>query len=900
MSLIKDKINSQDSYISAPVKISGMSIKYKLISIILIVSSIAVLLSGMTITAYQLISFRKQMVDDLNTQAKMIGTNCRAALAFNDPKDAQYVLESLEAKPAIAYASLITVNNEVFAFYRRPEFNQKPLINPTLTNYHFTKNWLVVSKEVKLDNKKVIGTVIIQSDLREMYAFIKQGAIAIGIIVFIVLIISFILSSRMQKVISQPILHLKNTAASVSENRDYSIRARKQSEDELGMLTDSFNAMLSQIENRDILLRESEERLQSILDNTTSVIYLKDTQNRYMTVNHQYEKLFHIKRESVAGKTDHDLFPADTAENLQANDRMALEQNGPVEFEEQVPQDDGIHVYISIKFPIHDAKGVPCAVCGISTDITERIENEAELKQYRDHLEELVAERTQRLEKQTKELTRAKKAAEMASRSKSKFLANMSHELRTPLNAILGFSQLMTRDTSISDKKRQNLDIINQSGEHLLGLINDILNMSKIESGQISIEPRSFDLYAMVLNIEAMIRSQAEAKRLQLTVERPPNIPQYVKTDESKLSQVLINILGNAVKYTTQGRITLRVSCQPSASSRKEPPAFTTEEESTEKQQQTDNGQWTLSFEIEDTGHGINSEHLKKIFEPFSQVGCSVDATDGTGLGLAISHKYIHLMGGDITVKSQVGKGSVFKFTIRVKPVDMADVKIAAPSQRVIGLAEDQPVYRILVVEDNKENRKLISMLLTSVGFKVQEAVDGEEAIQLFESWHPHLIWMDMRMPVMDGYTATREIRKSKSENRNLPIIALTAHAFEEESEKIMAAGCDDFVRKPFKETKIFEVMTHYLGVKFIYEKNQIEKEQPSKPLDEVITRELLTQLPEQLLKDLKSAAQSLNLKQTNEFIEQIRSYNNAVADALAKLAGEFRFEEIVSRINNK
>ena len=396
------------------------------------------------------------------------------------------------------------------------------------------------------------------------------------------------------------------------------------------------------------------------------------------------------------------------------------------------------------------------------------------------------------------QLKKAKETADAANRAKSDFLAHMSHELRTPLNAILGFTQLMSRDNSLNFEQQENLSIINRSGEHLLTLINDVLEMSKIEAGQTTLNENSFDLYRLLNSIQEMLEIKAAEKSLQLIFERPQDLPQYICTDESKLRQVLINLLGNAIKFTQQGIVILRVSVVSS----------TFPVNSTEK--------LTLQFEIEDTGPGIYAEEIEKLFEPFAQTETGLKSQEGSGLGLPISRKFVKLMGGDISVTSTVGLGTSFNFHIQVKPAESSEIQQAKIEHRIIGLAPGQRNYRILVVEDKWANRQLLVQLLLPLGFEVKEATNGEEAIALVEKWLPHLIWMDMRMPVMDGYAATQAIR-AKNWNNPPIIIALTANAFEEERSIAISIGCDDFVRKPFQENTILEKIAEYLGVEYTY-----------------------------------------------------------------------------------
>ncbi|CAN1208719.1 hypothetical protein TUMEXPCC7403_00760 [Tumidithrix helvetica PCC 7403] len=423
----------------------------------------------------------------------------------------------------------------------------------------------------------------------------------------------------------------------------------------------------------------------------------------------------------------------------------------------------------------------------------------ATLQQAKDELEHRVVERT-------KDLKQAKEAADNANRAKSEFLANMSHELRTPLNAILGFTQIMYGDDSLTSEQLENLSIISRSGDHLLELINDILDMSKIEAGYMSFNQNNFDLYKLLNSLEEMFALRASSKNLQLLFEYPPNLPRFIQTDEGKLRQILINLLGNAVKFTNQGSVVLRVAV-------------------VNQFHRGDRDFITINFEVEDTGGGISPDEIGFLFQPFVQTASGKKSQQGTGLGLPISQKFIQLLGGELRVQSAIAHGTLFQFEIQASLGTTIEQKIQQPAHRAIGLAPDLPIYRILVVDDVWENRQLLTKMLSPIGFDIKEAENGAEAIALWESWQPHLIWMDMRMPVMDGYEATRRIReRERQENVELShpfsktiIIALTASAFEEKRSLVLAAGCDDYVRKPVQQDTLFAKMAEYLGVRYLY-----------------------------------------------------------------------------------
>jgi two-component system sensor histidine kinase/response regulator len=459
----------------------------------------------------------------------------------------------------------------------------------------------------------------------------------------------------------------------------------------------------------------------------------------------------------------------------------------------------------------------------------------------------------------------------------------------------------MSRDSTLSIEHQQNLRIINRAGEHLLNLINDILEMSKIEAGRTTLNLSSFDLIHLLDNLQEMLNIRAVAKGLELMFEYAPDLPRYVKTDASKLRQILLNLLGNAIKFTETGSVTLRVSSVISHLS------FVNDQ----KLRTNNQGQMTINFEVTDTGSGISPEEFTQLFQAFGQTETGRKSQQGTGLGLAISRKYVRLMGGEISVSSTIGVGSTFTFYIPISLASPSEIQTTTtPHRQVIGLAPDEGEYRILVVDDANDSRWPLVKLLTSIGFSVREAANGAEAISVWESWQPHLIFMDMRMPLMDGYEATREIKaramgngKETIPNSQTIIIALTANAFEEQRQAMMAAGCDDFINKPFREELLLEIVSQYLGVRYLYkeENNQMLKEKQTNTtqiLNSTDLLALLSEMPSEWLTQVYHAAAQCSDDMILELLEQIPPKQSLLVEFLADLATNFQFEKIMELTN--
>ncbi|MDP8219758.1 MAG: ATP-binding protein, partial [Candidatus Stygibacter frigidus] len=463
----------------------------------------------------------------------------------------------------------------------------------------------------------------------------------------------------------------------------------------------------------------------------------------------------------------------------------------------------------------------------------------------------------------------AKEKAEIANKAKSVFLANMSHELRTPLNAILGFTNLLRKEPEISFLQRKKLDIIASSSENLLNLINNVLDISKIEAGHIIKENTNVNLEQMLLEIESLMSVGIREKGLEFQMILASDLPEYILVDAAKLRQVITNLIVNAGKFTRVGRVTLRAT----------------------RLQKAQPQQVWLRFEVEDTGIGIAEKYHEVIFTSFEQLGDPSGDDSGTGLGLTICKQFVELMEGTIGLKSKYGSGSTFYFEIPVEIIDnMENISIHQVFGNVKKLAEGQKQYRLLIAEDKQENRLLLKYQLEPLGFKIREAVNGQEAVDQFLAWHPHLIWMDIRMPVMNGLEATRLIKEHPA-GAETKIVALTAHALEDERYEILEAGCDDFIRKPYRESEIIGALTRQLGIKFEYDEPTDVK---STGGFRKIRKDLLSNIPGDLLESLQNAVLLLDEELCYKFISEIGIIDNEISNLLRGLVEDLKYKELL------
>lgn len=469
----------------------------------------------------------------------------------------------------------------------------------------------------------------------------------------------------------------------------------------------------------------------------------------------------------------------------------------------------------------------------------------------------------------------AKKQADSANRAKSAFLANMSHEIRTPMNAILGYSQLLNRDPDLTHEQKESLGTINSSGEHLLSLINDILEISKIEAGKFELVPKVFDFYEFLNTLYLMFKGKTSEKGLAFDLVKSDNLVQYIKTDEGKLKQILINLLGNAVKFTDKGSVTLRVGI--------------------EKLKPDDSESFYIVIDVEDTGRGIAKENIKKIFQSFEKLG-EESAIEGTGLGLAISKKYAKLMKGDIRVRSIVGKGSLFQVKCSVEQGSREDMDTKVPHRDVFRLKDGQKKIKTLIADDKETNRLLLKKMLSRVGFETREVVNGAEAVKAWKTWRPEIILMDLVMPVLNGMDAIKSIRSQPGGDEPV-IIAVTASVMKEEREQVMAGGANEFLGKPFIEAELFHLIAKNSTIKFIYDK---EKKKEVVKLPEVDQYRNIELLPQELRDRLVEALNIGYTREINKCIEQVSQYDPALFPELKRMAEGYDYQAILGLFQSK
>ena len=659
------------------------TIRKKLILVIMSICLAVLLVSGITFSLWSHFSFRGNMIRNLRVQAEMTANNCSATLLFDDPKSAEETLNSYVAEPSVLNCSIYNAEKQLFSSYIREGFTEHLDIQLQDSGYMLEDGRLVVFEPIMLDGEQV-GTVALVSNLEPLNANFRTNSLIVLAITVMASLGGYLLATRLQRIISKPILSLADLSTHVYQKRDYSQRAEKISNDEIGTLIDAFNLMLDEIQQ----------------------------------------------------------------------------------------------------------------------EMEERVKAQMELMKHRDHLEETVNERTSELKSTNRQLEltveRANlmaKQANEANKAKSEFLANMSHEIRTPMNAIIGFSELLAEE-DLTEQQRTFLSTVLVSGKSLLQLINDILDFSKIEAGRLQTEIIECNTQQFLGDVNSFLRPLALEKNLKFDILQCGDLPSIFYTDPVRVRQCLVNLVGNAIKFTDKGHVFINVS--------------------TEQHHDKD----YVRFDVEDTGIGIPEEKQRTIFEAFTQAdGSTTRKFGGTGLGLTITKQLTELLGGTISVKSDPGKGSVFTTLLPagVKLDEIDSINAYNIMNDLLTEPEDanEPIEgrtgKILVAEDAQANQALIRVLLGRLGHEVVIVENGKEAVEAIENDESYdLVFMDMMMPVMSGYDATKKLR---ARGCDLPIIALTANAMKGDDQKCYEAGCIEYITKPIDRDRLQELLVKYLKV---------------------------------------------------------------------------------------
>jgi PAS domain S-box-containing protein len=616
------------------------------------------------------------------------------------------------------------------------------------------------------------------------------------------------------------------------------------------LLIGTDNTVRKQVEEErmklDQRLRDQQFYTRSLIESNTDAIITTDPRGIITDVNKQMEALTGCTRDELIGAPFKGYFT--DPERAEASIRQVLSEGKVNDCELTARTRDGVETVVSYNAAtFYDRNRVLQGVFAAARDVTER-------------------------KRLGRELRQAKEAAEAANRAKSIFLANMSHEIRTPLNAILGFAQLMLRGSHITSDQKEHLDIIGRSGVHLLALINDILEMSKIEAGRVAFSPSTFDVHALVKDIGAMLRVRAQSKGLTLSVAVTEEVPRHIITDEDKLRRVLINLMGNAIKFTESGGVFMRVNVM----------------------EEVDGG-IRLNFEIEDTGIGILPHELARVFEAFEQVGAGRTTEGGTGLGLAISKEFVVMMGGILVASSEFGAGSVFQFDFVVQEGAAIPAASEKPLQHVARLKPEQIIPRIAIVDDLEVNRHLLREYLQGVGFDVCEATNGVEAIALAREQSPDLILMDMKMPIMDGYEATRQIKSSEG-GKSIYIIGITASALGDNRREVLETGADGFLSKPFEEEDLFYEIQRLLKIEYEYDPI-INAGTPAEavpyPIDAM--HKTITALPLELINGMREAVSLGYAQRLKTLLEQVAVLDSELAGQLQGMADQFQYDKLLA-----
>jgi two-component system sensor histidine kinase/response regulator len=757
--------------------IPHLSIRSKLTLMIISVSSLALLLACTAFISYDIHFFRLAKVQDVTTLAEVIGSNSTGALTFQDANSATDVLAALRSKRQISEACIYDKHDQVFATYLRDKSQgafSPPA--PEENESRFEADHLALFHDIALLGEK-IGTVYIRYDLSEMHERLTRYAVMLGFVALCCLLISFLLAARLQRSISGPIRELAATASSVTAHENYSVRATRRSQDEIGVLFDQFNSMLDRIQQRDAALQSAHDDLEkrveqrtsylnALIENSPLAIMVLDSSENVLLCNPAFERMFQYSRSDIVGKSADGLIAEGNLLTEARNISRGTLGGTPVTLVTQRKRKDGHLVDVELHGVPLVVNGQVAGSLGIYQDISVRKRAEEAMQQ-------------------------AKEAAEAASRAKSEFLANMSHEIRTPMNGIMGMTELVL-DTDLDSEQREYLNIAKLSADSLLSVINDILDFSKIEAGKLEIDAIEFNLGDTIADTMKALSFRAHQKGLELAYDVQPDVPDALLGDPGRLRQIIVNLVGNAIKFTERGEVILYIET---------------------KWRTNDDIQ--LHFRVSDTGIGIPAEKQTAIFEAFTQADGSMSRTyGGTGLGLTISTRLVVLMHGRIWVESEVGKGSRFHFT--------AHFGLQKVPRRTVVPRDPATLrdMRVLVVDDNETNRQILLRMLASWHTLPLAVESGARAITaLRESQglgrrYP-LILVDAQMPDMDGFALAESIKKNP-EWGAATIMMLSSAGQRGDAKRCRELGISAYLTKPVRQAELLDAVLTALGTRTI------------------------------------------------------------------------------------
>jgi PAS domain S-box-containing protein len=782
-----------------------LSLRRKITYVIMLNTFAALCVASIAFAEYGVYRFKKLQMQDLNALANVMGTNSTAALAFKDQKSASEVLQALSAKPHILAAAIYDPDSKPFAVFHRGAskviYTPPPVENESS---RFTADRVLIFHEITLEGERV-GSIFLEGDTVEYRQLLEGYLLFFGLIVVAVSMGAFAMAERLQRPISNPILQLAWTAKMVTGSRDYSIRAGKQSEDEVGVLIDGFNEMLAQIQIRDRelssaredlerrveertleleqevcdrqraqeALHESEGRIRLLLDSTAEAIYGIDRDGKCTFCNPATLRLLaHKKPEDLVGRQLHNIIHhthADGTPYAEQNCTISasLRKGEGIHSDEDVFwRADGTSFHVEYwAYPIRKEGEVVGAVVTF-LDITERKRAE-------------------------EALLKSKEAAEAGSRAKSEFLANMSHEIRTPMNGIIGMTDLAL-DTDLTSEQREYLGLVKLSADSLLRLINDILDFSKIEAGKLELEETEFKIRDLFSDTLKTLAVRADQKRLELSARVSAEVPKAMVGDPTRLRQLIVNLVGNAIKFTERGNIVVDAELESQSSDA-----------------------LYLHIRVSDTGIGIPPEKRQLIFESFAQAdGSTTRRFGGTGLGLTISRRIVEMMGGRMWVESEVGQGSVFHFTVRFGHSTSPPFSAERPERQGLqGLS-------VLVVDDNDTNRKILAEMLTSWRMNPVLAESGGSALEAMETSHRaghpfSIVLLDSQMPAMDGFDLARRVHR-KSGLAGPIVLMLSADRLTAETARCREVGVNVFLTKPIGQSELLDAILLALGLRAV------------------------------------------------------------------------------------